>query len=61
MKLQKYLWVAFVATVLLLYSCNNDVNVSIVNPNVEQRSRVSAGIMGPTAEVMKKNQPRKVR
>ena len=37
MKLQKYLWVAFVATVLLLYSCNNDVNVSIVNPNVEQQ------------------------
>ena len=37
MKLQKYLWVAFVATVLLLYSCNNDLNVSIVNPNVEQQ------------------------
>ena len=37
MKLQKYLWVAFVATAILLYSCNNDVNVSIVNPNVEQQ------------------------
>ncbi len=37
MKLQKYLWVAFVATAILLYSCNNDVNVNIVNPNVEQQ------------------------
>ena len=37
MKLHKYLWVAFVATAILLYSCNNDVNVSIVNPNVEQQ------------------------
>ena len=37
MKLQKYLWVAFVATAILLYSCNNDLNVSIVNPNVEQQ------------------------
>ena len=37
MKLQKYLWVAFVATAILLYSCNNNVNVSIVNPNVEQQ------------------------
>ena len=37
MKLHKYLWVAFIATAILLYSCNNDVNVSIVNPNVEQQ------------------------
>ncbi len=37
MKLHKCLWVAFVATVLLLYSCNNDVNVSITNPYVEQQ------------------------
>ena len=37
MKLQKYFWVAFIATAILLYSCNSDVNVSIVNPNVEQQ------------------------
>ena len=37
MKLHKYLWVAFVATVILLYSCNNDANVTITNPNVEQQ------------------------
>ena len=37
MKLHKFLWVALAATVIALYSCNNTLNVSIVNPNVEQQ------------------------
>ena len=37
MKWHKFLWVALAATVIALYSCNNNLNVSIVNPNVEQQ------------------------
>ena len=37
MKLHKTFWVALAATVIALYSCNNTLNVSIVNPNVEQQ------------------------
>ena len=42
MKWHKFLWVALAATVIALYSCNNNLNVSIVNPNVEQQVHLQA-------------------
>ena len=37
MKMKNFLWVALMATAIALYSCNSDLAIHIVRPNVEQQ------------------------